>query len=53
MRSSLSESVTITEFQATEAYTSLNLTKAKYHISRLAMVENKMKIIIIIINTLI
>jgi hypothetical protein len=41
MSSSLLESVIITEFQATEAYSSLDLTKAKYIISRLSMVENE------------
>jgi hypothetical protein len=40
-RSSLLESVIVTEFQATEAYSSLDLTKAKYSISRLYMVEKK------------
>jgi hypothetical protein len=38
---SLLESVTVTEFQVTEAYSSLDLTKAKYSIRRLSMVENK------------
>jgi hypothetical protein len=33
MRSSLLESVIVTEFQAPEAYSSLDLTKAKYSIS--------------------
>jgi hypothetical protein len=40
-RSSLLESVIVTEFQATEAYSSLDLTKAKYSISRLSMVEKE------------
>jgi hypothetical protein len=35
MRASLSESVIVTELQATEAYSSLDLTKARYSISRL------------------
>jgi hypothetical protein len=39
MRSSLLESVIVTKFQATEAYSSMDLTKAKYSISRLSMVE--------------
>jgi hypothetical protein len=39
MRSSLLESVTITEFQATEAYSSVDLAKAKYSSSRLSTVE--------------
>jgi hypothetical protein len=39
--SSLLESLTVTEFQATEAYSSLDLTKAKYSISTLSMVEKE------------
>jgi hypothetical protein len=39
MRSSLLESVIITEFQATEAYSNLDLTKAKYSMSTLSVVE--------------
>jgi hypothetical protein len=39
MRSSLLESAVVREFQATEAYSSLDLIKAKYSISRLSMVE--------------
>jgi hypothetical protein len=39
--SSLLESVIVTEFQATEAYSSLDLTKAKYRISRLSMVQKE------------
>jgi hypothetical protein len=35
MRSSLLESVIVTEFQAADAYSSLDLTKAKYNINRL------------------
>jgi hypothetical protein len=36
------ESVTVTEFQATEAYSNLDLTKAKYSISILyGMVEKE------------
>jgi hypothetical protein len=38
MRSSLSESVIVTEIQATEAYSSLDLTKARYSISKLSKV---------------
>jgi hypothetical protein len=41
MLSSLLDSVIVTEFQATEAYSSLDLTKAKYSISRLFMVEKQ------------
>jgi hypothetical protein len=41
MRSSILESVIVTEFQATEAYSSLDLTKAKYSISRLSIVEQE------------
>jgi hypothetical protein len=41
MRSSLLGSVIVTEFQATEAYSSLDLTKAKYSISRLSMIEKE------------
>jgi hypothetical protein len=39
--SSLLESVTIEEFQPTEAYLSLDLTKAKYIISRLPTMEKE------------
>jgi hypothetical protein len=41
MRSSLLESVIITEFQATEAYSSFVLTETKYSISRLSKVEKE------------
>jgi hypothetical protein len=41
MPSSLLESVIVTEFQATDAYSSLDLTKAKYSIGRLSMVEKE------------
>jgi hypothetical protein len=41
MHSSLLESVIVTEFQATEAYSSFDLTKAKYRISRLYIVEKE------------
>jgi hypothetical protein len=41
MRSSLLDSVVVTEFQATEAYYSLYLTKAKYSISKLSKVEKE------------
>jgi hypothetical protein len=41
MRSSVLESVTVTEFQAKEAYSSLELTKAKYSISRPSVVEKE------------
>jgi hypothetical protein len=43
MRSSLLESVIIIQFQATEAYShfSLDLTKAKYRISKLSVAENE------------
>jgi hypothetical protein len=41
MRSSSSESVIVTERQATEAYSSLDLTKAKYSVSRLLKVEKE------------
>jgi hypothetical protein len=41
VRSSLLESAIVTEFQAAEAYSSFDLTKAKYGISRMAMVENE------------
>jgi hypothetical protein len=40
-RSSLLESVAVTEFQATEAYSNLDLTKAENSISRLSKVENE------------
>jgi hypothetical protein len=39
MRSSLLESVIVTEFKTTEVYSSLYLTKAKYSIRRLSKVE--------------
>jgi hypothetical protein len=39
VHSSLLETVIITEFQATEAYSSLDLTNAKYSISKLSEVE--------------
>jgi hypothetical protein len=39
MRSSLLESVNVAEFQATEAYSNLDLTKAKHSNSRLSMGE--------------
>jgi hypothetical protein len=41
MRSSFLESVAVTEFQAAEAYCSIDLTKAKYSISRLSKVEKE------------
>jgi hypothetical protein len=53
MRRSLLESVIVTEFQATEAYSSLDLTKAENSISRLSEVEKENVIIIIIIITVI
>jgi chorismate-pyruvate lyase len=40
-RSSLLESVIVTEFQATEAYSSLDLTKANYSITRLFVAEKE------------
>jgi hypothetical protein len=45
MRSSLLESVLVTEFQTTEAYSNFALTKAKYSINKLSMVE-KEKVIV-------
>jgi hypothetical protein len=41
MLSNLLESVIVRESQATEAYSSLDLTKAKYSISKLSMVEKE------------
>jgi hypothetical protein len=41
MGSSLLESLTVTEFQATKAHSSLDSTKAKYSLSRLSMVERE------------
>jgi hypothetical protein len=41
MRSSRLESVIMADFQATEAYASLDLTKAKCSISGLSKVEKK------------
>jgi hypothetical protein len=46
-------SVIVTEFQATEVYSSLDLTKEKYNISRLSVVERKYVIIRISPNNLI
>jgi hypothetical protein len=40
-RPSLLKSVAVTEFQATEAYSNLDLTKAKNSISRLSKVEKE------------
>jgi hypothetical protein len=48
MRSSLLESVLVTEFQTTEAYSNFALTKAKYSIHKLSMVE--MEKVIVRIN---
>jgi hypothetical protein len=39
------ETIIIREFHATEAYSSLDLTKAKYRISRLSIMEKKTVII--------
>jgi hypothetical protein len=41
VRSSLLELVTVTGLQATKAYSSLDLTKAKYSISRLSAVQEE------------
>jgi hypothetical protein len=41
MRSSLLASVIVTKFRAIEAYSSLDLTEAKYSISRLSVVEKE------------
>jgi hypothetical protein len=41
MGSNLFESVIVTEFQVTEAYSSLDVTKAKYSISRLSKMEKE------------
>jgi hypothetical protein len=41
MFSSLLEPVIVTQFQATKTYLSLDLTKAKYSISRLSRVEKE------------
>jgi hypothetical protein len=41
MRSSLLELIIVTEFQATGAFSSLDLTKAKYSMSRLSVVEKE------------
>jgi hypothetical protein len=40
MRSSLLESVLVTELQTPEAYSNLDLTKAKYNVNILSKVEN-------------
>jgi hypothetical protein len=45
MRSSSWESVIVTEFQATESYSSSDLTKAKYGISRLSKVGKENAIV--------
>jgi hypothetical protein len=47
MCSSLLESVIVTEFRAAGAYSSFNLTKAKYSISRLSKVEKENVIVLI------
>jgi hypothetical protein len=52
-RSSLLESVIITGFQATEAYSNLDLTKAKYSFSRLSMVVKENVIVRINLNNFI
>jgi hypothetical protein len=41
MRSSLLKSVIVKEFQAIEAYSSIDLIKAKYSISRLSKAEKE------------
>jgi hypothetical protein len=41
MHSSLLESVIVIEFHATEAYSSLDVTKEKYSTSKLSQVENE------------
>jgi hypothetical protein len=41
MGSNLFESVIVSEFQAREAYSSIDVTKAKYSISRLSKVEKE------------
>jgi hypothetical protein len=41
MRSSLLVLVIVTEFQTAEAYSNLDLSRAKYSISRLSMAEKK------------
>jgi hypothetical protein len=41
MRSSLLGSVNVTEFPAAEPYSNLDVTKVKYSVSRLSMVEKE------------
>jgi hypothetical protein len=41
MRSGLLESVIVTEFQVKEAYSSSDLTKAKYNINRLSKIKKE------------
>jgi hypothetical protein len=53
MSSGLLESVTVTEFQAINAYSSLHLTKEKYRIYRLSVAKKKNSIIRISPNNLI
>jgi hypothetical protein len=43
----------VTEFQATEAYSNLDLTKAKYSISRLSTGEKEIMIVQINLNNFI
>jgi hypothetical protein len=52
MRSSLLESVLVTEFQTTEAYSNFDLTKAKYSVNKLSMVEKEKVIVRINPNNL-
>jgi hypothetical protein len=42
MSSSLLKAVVVREFQATEALSGLNLTKAKYSVSNMCMMEKEM-----------
>jgi hypothetical protein len=49
-RSSCFQSVIVTDLQATEAFSGLDLTKAKHSISRLSVVEKENVIVRIISN---
>lgn len=43
MHSDWSEYITVTQFQVTGTYSSSDLTKSKYRIGRVSIIENKKK----------
>jgi hypothetical protein len=45
MSSSLLKAVFVTEFQTTEAHSDLNLTKPKYSMSNMRIVEKEIRIV--------